>query len=133
MEQLEQSQSPQAPSSRTVMSPSQRREYWKDIFARQAASGLSIKAFCEREKVSYQGFFDYKRRLRDTPVQSQEKITFAPVTVAPPMPNPSATREFVASGGIEIVLSSNRRVVVRGPVDRQALLDVLEVLSLGAA
>jgi len=104
--------------------------YWKDIFARHAASGLSIKAFCEREKVSYQGFFDYKRRLRDTPVQSQEKITFAPVTV---VPNPSATHESVASGGIEIVLSSNRRVVVRGPVDRQALLDVLEVLSLGAA
>jgi hypothetical protein len=125
MEQSEQSQSPQAQSSRTVMSQSQRREYWQDIFARHAASGLSIKVFCEQEKVSYQGFFDYKRRLRDTPIQSQEKITFAPVTVVP--------QKSVASEGIEIVLSGDRRVIVRGPVDRLALLDVLEVLSSGAA
>ena len=119
MTQSATAQSPQAPaqSSRTVMSPSQRREYWQDIFARHAASGLSIKTFCEQEKVSYQGFFDYKRRLRDTPIQSQEKITFAPVTV---VPHPSAT-----SSGIEIVLSGDRRVIVRGSVDRQTLVENL--------
>gem|GEM_PF-4762937 len=61
-----------AQSSR--MTPSQRRAHWKELFGRQAASGLSIKAFCEREKVSYQGFFDYKRRLRDASVQTNEKI-----------------------------------------------------------
>ena len=131
MEQSATAQSPQTQvqSSRTVMSPSQRREYWKDIFARQAASGLSIKAFCEQEKVSYQSFFDYKRRLRDTPDQSQEKITFAPVTL---VPHQVATHESVVSGSIEIVLCANRRVIVHGPVDRQALSDVLEVLSAGA-
>jgi hypothetical protein len=105
MEQLEQSQSPQAQSSRTVMSPSQRREYWQDIFARQATSGLSIKVFCEQEKVSYQGFFDYKRRLREEPIRTQEKITFAPVTV---VPHSSATHESAVSGSIEIMLSDRK-------------------------
>jgi len=124
MEQSEQSQSPKAQSSRTVMSQSQRREYWKDIFARQASSGLSIKAFCQREKVPYQGFFDWKRRLRNEPIRATDKIAFAPVTVVP--------LKSAASGGIEIVLCANRRVVVHGPVDRQSLLDVLEVLGAGA-
>ena len=74
-------QSAMAQSSRTLQAQSQRREYWKYIFARQASSGVSIKAFCQREKVPYQGFFDWKRRLRNEPVLATDKIAFAPVTV----------------------------------------------------
>jgi len=122
-------QSAMAQSSRTLAVQSQRREYWKDIFARQASSGLSIKAFCQREKVPYQGFFDWKRRLRNEPVRATDKIAFAPVTV---VQHQSATHGSVVNGGIEIVLCANRRVLVHGPVDRQALSDVLEVLGSGA-
>jgi hypothetical protein len=65
--------------------------------------------------------------LPGEPVPAKDKITFAPVTVvasASPM-----------NGNIEIVLSGDRRVVVHGAVDRQALADVLAVLgaSVGAS
>ena len=62
--------------------------------------------------------------MRNEPVRATDKIAFAPVTVVPQKP--------VVDGGIEIVLCANRRVLVHGPVDRQSLLDVLEVLSAGA-
>lgn len=40
-----------------------RREHWRRVLARQRASGLSIKAFCARNGVSYQSFFLWKRKF----------------------------------------------------------------------
>jgi hypothetical protein len=48
------------------------------------------------------------------------------VTVVPSPPPPASTD----SNGIEIVLPGDRRVVVRGVVNRQALSDVLSVLGV---
>jgi hypothetical protein len=59
-----------------------RREHWQRVLARQGASGLSIKAFCARNSVSYQSFFLWKRKFGTRPV----KHTFAPVTVEASMP-----------------------------------------------
>lgn len=105
------------------MARSSRRDYWQGVLARQASSGLSIKAFCERERVSYQSFFFWKRQLRNQPVRATGEMTFAPVTVVAPA-------QTVACG-IEIVLLGDCRVVVHAPVDRQALSDVLAVLRAG--
>ena len=109
------------------MARSSRREYWRGILARQSSSGLSVKAFCARERVSYQSFFIWKRKFRDEPAATTGAIAFAPVTVVAQTP--------AASGLIEIALPREIRVVVRGPVDRQALADVLAVVGafLGAA
>ena len=104
------------------MTRSSRREYWRKLLERQASSGLSVKAFCLREKVPYSTFFVWKRRLPDEPVLAKDKITFAPVTVVASAPS--------MNGSIEIVLSGGRRVVVHGLVDRQALTDVLAVLGV---
>ena len=103
------------------MARSSRREYWQEVLARQAASGLSIKAFCGRERVSYQTFFIWKRKFRSEHVETRGEITFAPVTVV--------AHSSAPSGSMEIVLPGNHRVVLRGPVDRQALADVLAVLG----
>jgi transposase len=99
-----------------------RRERWQRILTQQRRSGLSIKAFCGREGVSYQSFFLWKRKLANVAAQpglAQEKVTFVPVTVLPQ----------VASGRIEIELPGQLRVCVHGPVDRQLLADVLAVLG----
>ena len=91
--------------------------------ARQRESGLSIKAFCGRECVSYQGFFIWKRRFRSEAAPGTGLVTFAPVTVVAEMARPTE------AGRIEIELAGNRRVHVVGPVDRRALADVLSVLG----
>jgi len=106
------------------MARTSRREYWQGVLARQASSGLSVKTFCAREHVSYQSYFVWKRKFREEPVQAKGAMTFAPVTVVAEAP--------AGTGGMEILLPGDRRVVVHAPVDRQALADVLAVLG-GAA
>lgn len=39
-------------------------EFWRDVVARQAASGLSVAAFCAREGVSAASFYPWRSRLR---------------------------------------------------------------------
>src|ERR1035437_8690937 len=103
--------------SKPLRGGASRRDYWQGVLARQAESGLSIKTFCTRERISYQSYFLWKRKFRDEPVRLQGEVTFAPVTVV------------AGSVAIEIVLPQDRRVLVHGPVDRQVLADVLAVLS----
>ncbi len=55
------------------------REYWQGVLARQAGSDLSIKSFCERERLSYQSYFLWKRKFRDEPGPAEKAMTFAPV------------------------------------------------------
>ena len=97
------------------------RDRWQAVLARQRESGLSIKAFCARERVSYQSFFLWKRRFRDEAADG--KAIFAPVRVVAEEPAPAEC------GHIEIEFPGGQRVHVRGRVDRQALADVLAVLG----
>jgi hypothetical protein len=47
------------------------RERWQRCLTRQVASGLSQKAFCEREGLNASEFSRWKRRLRgETPAES---------------------------------------------------------------
>lgn len=53
---------------------------WRERLHRQATSGLSIAAFCEREGLSYAAFHAWKRRLADRllPAPSEPSV-FLPV------------------------------------------------------
>jgi hypothetical protein len=117
-------------SGRSKRGAGSRREHWQQVLARQRASGLSIKAFCARDGVSYQSFFLWKRKFAGEAAAgalTREKVTFAPVTVV------SEAAMHSPGGHIEIELPGDRRVRVQGPVDKQALSDVLAVLGAGRA
>lgn len=45
------------------MTKEQREAYWGELLARQTASGLSVRAWCERESVRYTTFAYWRRRL----------------------------------------------------------------------
>jgi hypothetical protein len=107
--------------SRSLRIGVSRREHWEAVLARHRGSGLSIKAFCVRERVSYQSFFLWKRRFAGE--SADGKVTFAPVRVVAEEPTPAEC------GPIEIELPGGQRVHVRGRVDRQVLADVLAVLG----
>jgi len=95
---------------------------WRRQVAAQAAGGLSIRAFCKARGISEQSFHWWRRELRRRDAQ-RVVPAFVPVAVTATAPEP-------ASGGVvEIVLPGDRRVQVRGKVDRQQLADVLAVLE----
>lgn len=42
-----------------------RLEFWRDLLRRQADSGMTVVAFCEREGVSTASFYNWRRRLAE--------------------------------------------------------------------
>jgi hypothetical protein len=57
---------------------------WRERLRRQATSGLSISAFCEREGVSSAAFYSWKRRLAERSLPAlREPSAFVPVRITP--------------------------------------------------
>jgi transposase-like protein len=117
----------------------QREARWRRIIGDQGRSGLSIREFCRRGKLTETAFYFWRSELR-----RRQAEHVSGVAVAKPQgqrrPDPPAVPAFVpvrvadrvggpANGRIEIELSGGRRVHVAAPVDRQALADVLAVLE----
>jgi hypothetical protein len=60
---------------------------WRQRLQRQAASGLSIAAFCAREGVSSTSFQAWKRRLADRPLPARPAPPlFVPIHLDPQAP-----------------------------------------------
>jgi hypothetical protein len=120
-----------------------REARWRRIIREQGRSGLSVREFCSRGKLTETAFYFWRRELRRRRVEDSTRwaeqeqrrprkrpvgarpvgrAAFVPVTVA---------QDVVAHahGRLEIELSGGRRVHVAAPVDRQALADVLAVLE----
>jgi hypothetical protein len=133
--------------------------WWRRTVRRQGRSGLSVRAFCQKQGVREAAFYFWRRELvRREAAEGAAKLAlaerpgaaFVPVRLAG-IPAASAAGEAVGravrageaaaavwrhgpasvpdAGRIEIILSGGGRVHVAPPVDRQALADVLAVLS----
>jgi transposase-like protein len=102
--------------------------------AGQRGSGLSVRAYCRRHRLRESAFYFWRKELTRRGASAAMQAAFVPVRITREQPaTPSGPGDLTASGRIEIVLGSDRRVNVVGPVDRQALADVLAVLSLDPA
>ena len=107
-----------------------RERRWREIIQRQAAGGMSIRAFCRRGKIRESAFYYWRAELRRRDKQARPALvdagapaasTFVPVVVSGPVGHDAA--------GIEIVLPDGAMVrVPAGSVDRAALAEVLAAL-----
>ena len=104
-----------------------KEQFWRQALARQRASGLSIRAFCEREGLSEASYYQWRRELarRDRPRHQapRPRRAFVPVRIIPDA-DTSPTR-----GMIEIVLASGRRIRVGEGFSRPTLAEVVAVLE----
>jgi len=108
-----------------------REAVWRRRVDRQADSGQSVRAWCRKHGVTETAFYWWRRELarrdaeRKPPARrnaGRQAASFVPVRVT----------EGPARDGdsqIEIVLTDGRRVRVAGPVNREMLTDVLDVLE----
>jgi len=79
---------------------------WRLRLRRQAASGLSISAFCAREGFSSASFYAWRRRLAATPAVRPDTPLFVPIPFDP-APRPEET---APSHGFEIELPHHVRL-----------------------
>jgi hypothetical protein len=94
--------------------------FWRRTLQRQAQSSLSVRAWCGQRGVRQSAFYWWRTRLAQRDAAAPP---FVPVRVA------AESATVAPSGRIEIILAGGRCVQVVGPVDRQALADVLAVLA----
>lgn len=127
---------------------------WRRQVRRQARSGMTVRGWCLDQQVSEATFHWWRRELarrdgelkKSTRTGEQKKPTraqqrtrpaasspaFVPVRVAADDRDDGGGRDDPQAGEsqIEIALPDGRCVRVTGSVDRQALADVLGVLTL---
>jgi hypothetical protein len=56
---------------------------WRDLLKQFARSGLSVRAFCQREQLAEPAFFAWRRTIerRDAEANRSRRATFLPVVV----------------------------------------------------
>jgi transposase-like protein len=83
------------------------------------ASGLSVRAFCDRHGLDESRFYAWRRLLQQ---RDGEATSFVPVLVVPDEP-PATT------GSLEVVLASGRSIRVAAGFDAATLQRLLAVLE----
>lgn len=92
-----------------------RREFWRQLIAKQQQSGVCVRAFCQEHRASEYGFYQWRKRLAQ-----QVPVKFALVEAGP-----SAD---VRAEAVELILASGERLRVSPGVDTATLRLVLSVL-----
>jgi transposase-like protein len=77
--------------------------FWRDTLARWQASGLSIRAFCARHRLTESAFHAWRRTLaqrdRDNPSPRSPTVTFVPLQVQHDLPCSPPALELVCRHG----------------------------------
>ncbi len=74
---------------------------WREVIEAQEASGLSVLAFCEREKLSRSAFTRWRRELkRGSAGATGVQASFVEL----PMPRAAVERRSLAAGELELSL-----------------------------
>lgn len=114
---------------------------WRGLVEKHVGSGLGVREFCRRRKITESAFYFWRRELDR---RGRERNNTNPQKYVQKKPQsrtcPSAPAAFVPvrvaqevrplpCGGVAITLPGGVRVHVSAPVDREALADVLAVLE----
>jgi hypothetical protein len=103
---------------------------WRDVLRRQANSGLSIRQFCARERISQPSFYAWRRRLRESADGERTSRT-----VSRRVEPAASTGEFVSlkllapTSTWEVIHPQGYRVRVRGEVNAASLRCVFGALD----
>jgi transposase-like protein len=131
-----------------------KESYWRERLSHQTQSGLTVRAFCERETLKESAFYCWRReiRRRDRQATGRQTPALAFVEVhAAPMPAAIAAVEHACreparpdfgqlsrvkpvegvehEAPLELVFPGDRRLLIRGGVDAALLARVLAVLE----
>ena len=110
------------PASQPTQRADQRRNpdreaFWRKTFSDRLQSGLSIRAFCEREGLTEPAYHYWRRELKKRDAKTTAETSFLPV-------------EFQLSATpIEIVFSHGTIVRIGNGCDRATLETVLAALE----
>lgn len=95
------------------------RERWQGLIAEQQESGLGVAEFCRERSIPVSSFYGWRRKLAG---RERAPGGFVAVKVAAGAPARSP-------GVLEVRLRGGRRLRVRGPLDRDVLVELIGLLE----
>jgi transposase-like protein len=102
-------------SSRTLAA---KNDQWRERFAEQERSGISVRRFCKERGIAEHLFFYWRKRLRSQP----QAVRFALVERG------KVRQEMAAESSLELVCATGERLRIGAGVDATTLRTVLEAL-----
>lgn len=112
-------------------------QLWRERVARQAASGVSIRQFCDREQVPQATFYAWRRRLQVRAATPAKQVTPPRTVSRRAAASSQRTSGFIplrlidAPAAWEVVHPRGYRVRVSGEVNAAALQCIVGVLDAG--
>jgi transposase-like protein len=100
-----------------------KEQYWRELVERQAASDQSIRSFCSQEALDENGFYSWRRtiRQRDAPAKpSQTPAAFVPAVLSGPA---------VGESWLVIELSGGRVLRVPESISAARLAELMAALE----
>lgn len=103
--------------------------FWRDAIRRQTGSGLSVREFCRRHRLSEPSFYERRRTFLERDARrSAAPPAFVPVVVRDEPPTPSA-----AEVGIVIELRGGRVLRLPGSISARRVVELVRALEAGEA
>jgi hypothetical protein len=109
---------------------SEKELHWLEMVNRQAGSGLSVRQFCAKQRISEPSFYAWRKRL-----QVRNGKTEQPGDVHPRLDVPDRGHGFIpvqvrdAAGALEVIHPSGCRVRVTDEGHLAMLRQVLDLLD----
>ncbi len=97
--------------------------FWRGVLQRHAASGMSVRAFCEQERLTESTFFAWRRTIAERNGQakrSPRSPAFVPVTV---------TDRSAPEASIELELAGGRMLRFPQSISTERLVALIQALE----
>ena len=101
---------------------------WRDFVKRQAASGLSVRAFCQQEKLTESAFYAWRRTIAERDGE-RGRSTKTPPAFLPAVMTSEPRRETA----ITIELAGGRALRLPESMSAERLADLVQALEARAA
>ena len=112
-----------------------KESFWRERLSHQTRSGLTVRAFCEREALKETAFYFWRREIRrrdHRAISQTPALAFVEVHAAPA---PAAAVEHAVGARVareaplELVFPDCRRLLIRADCDAALLARVVAVLA----
>jgi transposase-like protein len=105
-----------------------KERFWRDVFKRQAKSGLSVRAFCQREQLTESAFFAWRRTIGERDGEAKPRTSrgrpqrpaFMPVVVA---------NDHRRDGAVAIELAGGRVLRLSESIATERLAELIHALE----
>jgi hypothetical protein len=105
-----------------------KERFWRDVLERRAASGMSVRAFCRREKLTESAFYAWRRTIGERDGK-RGRSTQTPPAFLPAMMTSEPRRETA----IAIDLAGGRVLRLPESMSAERLAELVQALEARAA